>query len=93
MKTIRNITVQGQVQSIETANNNDYIVQFVIKTIREGDVAWFNVTAAAWSAWNVKTGDEVALTGELTSTVWKDPFKNEEFETFEMKATSLKLAV
>lgn len=39
MKTITQATIQGQVQKVDT--KNDYLVKFVIKTIREGEEAWF----------------------------------------------------
>ncbi len=89
MKTVTQETITGQVQSVQAANQ-DYLVQFVIKTVREGETAWFNVTTTGWEAWSVKEGDEVALTGELTSETWIDPFEKEEVVTLEMNATSLK---
>ncbi len=92
MKTITQETIVGQVQSVQS-QNQDYLVEFVIKTIREGETTWFNVTANPWEAWSLKSGDEVALTGELTKSVWQDPFEHEEVVTLEMKATSLRLAV
>ena len=89
MKTITQETITGQVQSIQSPNQ-DYLVEFVIKTIREGETTWFNVTANPWEAWSLKAGDEVSLTGQLTSSTWQDPFEQEEVVTLEMNATSLK---
>lgn len=88
MKTITQETIIGQVQSVQS-QNQDYLVEFVIKTIREGETTWFNVTANPWEAWSLKAGDEVSLTGQLTSSTWKDPFEQEEVVTLEMNATSL----
>lgn len=89
MKTITQETITGQVLSIQSPNE-DYLVEFVIKTIREGETTWFNVTANPWEAWSLKAGDEVSLTGQLTSSVWQDPFEHEEVVTLEMNATSLR---
>lgn len=96
MKTITQETITGQVQSVQSQNQDGhacpphYLVEFVIKTIREGETTWFNVTANPWEAWMLCAGDEVSLTGQLTSSTWQDPFEQEEVVTLEMNATSLK---
>ena len=92
MKTITQETIVGQVQSVQS-QNQDYLVEFVIKTIREGETTWFNVTANPWEAWVLCAGDEVSLTGQLTSSIWKDPFEQEEVVTLEMNASSLRKLV
>ncbi len=83
-------TIQGQVQSVKQAEKDDYLVNLVIKTIREGEAAWFNATVTGWEAWMLCAGDEVSLTGQLKSETWQDPFAEEEVVTLEMNATSLK---
>ncbi len=89
MKTITQTTIQGQVQSVEPAAKDDYLVKFVVRTIREGETAWFNATATGWEAWSLRTGDYVSLTGQLTSETWQDPFEHSLIEALEMNATSL----
>ncbi len=89
MKTITQTTIQGQVESVKPATENDYLVEFVIKTIREGETTWLNVTATGWEAWSLRTGDLLSLTGKLTSETWQDPFEHSEIEALEMSATSL----
>ena len=90
MKTITQTTIQGQVQSVEPAAKDDYLVKFVIRTIREGETAWFNATATGWEAWSLRAGDKVSLTGQLKSETWQDPFSHSFIEALEMSATSLK---
>lgn len=89
MKTVTQETIIGKVQSVQS-NDQNYLVEFVIKTIREGEATWLNATATAWSAWSLQEGDEVALTGQLTSETWVDPFEHEDVVTLEMNATSLR---
>lgn len=89
MKTVTQETIVGQVQSVQS-DNQDYFVEFVIKTIREGEATWLNATATGWEAWSLKAGDKVSLTGRLTSETWQDPFEHEEVVTLEMNANSLK---
>ena len=90
MKTITQETVQGKVESIST--KGDYIVKFVLKSIREGETAWINVSSNDWQAWSLREGDEVNLRGQMTSTVWGDPFLNEEIETIEIAASEIRFA-
>ena len=92
MKTITQETIIGKVHSVQP-QSQDYLVEFVIKTIREGEATWLNATATAYSAWSLETGDKVSLTGLLTSETWVDPFEQEEVVTLEMNATSLKRLV
>ncbi len=90
MRTVKQATIQGQVESVKQAAKDDYLVKFVIRTIREGEVTWFNATATGWEAWSLKTGDKVSLTGQLKSETWQDPFSHSFIEALEMSATSLK---
>lgn len=87
MEIITQETIVGQVQ--EVASKDDYIVRFVVKAIREGEVNILNVSSNAWQAWNLRAGDKVSLRGKLTSTVWEDPFLGGKVETAEMEANQL----
>lgn len=91
--TTQQATVIGQVQAIESANN-DYIIEFVIKTIREGENASINVSSSPWRNWqltSLKKGDEVQITGQLHAEVWQDPFENEEWEILKLEATDVSM--
>ena len=90
MKTITNKeTIVGEVQSVR---NDDYLIEFVIKTIREGESANVNISASPWRSWQftyLKEGDEVQVTGQLNIEIWEDPFENEEWETLTLEATDI----
>ena len=93
MKTVTQTTITGQVREVKPPSKDDYLINFVAKVIREGEVAWFNVTTSPWRNWNLnlKEGDQVAITGQLTKEVWEDPFNGEELITLEMDATDVSI--
>ena len=75
MKQITQATIVGQVQTVQSAVKDDYLINFVTKVIQEGEPreAWFNVRASPWKNWlltSLKEGDEVQVTGQLTKEVW-----------------------
>ena len=88
MKTITQTTITGQVQEVKQPNQ-DYLIEFVIKAIQEGEAVWLNATTSPWKSWNLKEGDQVTVTGQLTSSVWENPFDGEELITLEMDATDV----
>ena len=90
MKTVKQATIIGQVQEIKQPNQ-DYLIEFVIKTIQEGEAVWLNATTSPWKSWNLKEGDQVTVTGQLTSSVWENPFDGEELITLEMDATDVSI--
>ena len=90
MKTVKQATIIGQVQEIKQPNQ-DYLIEFVIKAIQEGQAVWLNATTSPWKSWNLKEGDQVTVTGQLTSEVWEDPFSGEELITLEMDATDVSI--
>ena len=90
MKTVKQATIIGQVQEIKQPNQ-DYLIEFVIKTIQEGEAVWLNATTSPWKSWNLKEGDQVTVTGQLTEEVWEDPFNGEELITLEMDATDVSI--
>ena len=90
MNTVTQETITGEVKEIST--KGDYIVKFALKTMRESGEAWVNITSSDWQAWRLREGDEVTLTGELTSTVWENPFLNEKMETLEMETSRIMFA-
>ena len=98
MKTITQTTITGQVQEVnasrlnrEDPSKNDYLIEFVIKAIQEGQAVWLNATTSPWKSWNLKEGDQVTVTGQLTSSVWENPFDGEELITLEMDATDVSI--
>ncbi len=90
MKTITQTTVTGQVQEVKQPNQ-DYLIEFVIKAIQEGEAVWLNATTSPWKSWNLKEGDQVTVTGQLTSEVWENPFSEEELITLQMDAREVKI--
>ena len=94
MNSTTQATIVGQVQSIEPAAKNDYLINFVTKVIQEGEPAWFNVRASPWRNWqltSLKEGDEVEITGQLTKEVWQNPFDKEEVIALYMVATDVSI--
>ena len=94
MKTItEQATVIGQVQTIQSADNN-YLIEFVIKTIREGESASINVSTSPflnWNLTNLREGNQVQLTGQLTQEVWQDPFEGSKWEILNLDATDVSI--
>ena len=96
MKQITQATIVGQVQTVQSAVKDDYLINFVTKVIQEGEPreAWFNVKASPWRNWqltSLKEGDEVQVTGQLTKQVWQDPFDKEEVIALYMVATDVSI--
>ncbi|MGB0383182.1 MAG: hypothetical protein ACPGWR_00030 [Ardenticatenaceae bacterium] len=91
MKTVTQTTITGLVQDVKQPTENNYLIKFVIKTIQEGEAVWLNATTTPWKGWNLKTGNEVTVTGQLSSSVWKDPFLGEEITALEMDAHEVKI--
>lgn len=94
MKTVtENAKVVGQVQTVQSADN-DYLINFVIKTIREGQSASINVSTNPFRNWNLtnlKKGNQVQLTGKLTEEIWTDPFENSDWEILHLEATDVSI--
>ena len=90
MKTVTQTTITGLVQDVKQPTKNCYLVQFVIKTIQEGEAVWLNATTSPWKAWNLKAGNEVTVTGQLSSSVWEDPFFGD-VVALEMDAREVKI--
>ena len=87
-------SIVGQVQSIEPAAKDDYLINFVTRVIQEGEPAWFNVRASPWRNWqltSLKEGDEVEITGQLTKEVWQNPFDKEEVIALYVVATDVSI--
>ena len=94
MKQITEATIIGQVQTVESATKDVYLINFVTKVIQEGEPAWFNVRASPWRNWqltSLKEGDEVQVTGQLTKEVWQDPLDKEEIIALYMVATDVSI--
>ena len=94
MNSTTQATIQGQVQTVQSAAKDDYLINFVTKVIQEGVPAWFNVRASPWKNWqltSLKEGDEVEVTGQLTREVWQDPFDKEEVIALYMVATDVSI--
>ena len=94
MKQITQATIVGQVQTVQSAVKDDYLINFVTKVIQEGKPTWFNVKASPWRNWqltSLKEGDEVQVTGQLTKEVWEDPFDKEELIALYMVATDVSI--
>lgn len=93
MKTVKQATIIGQVQEVKQPSQDGYLIDFVIKVIREGEAAWFNITASPWKNWNLnlKEGDQIKATGQMIKKVWEDPFSGEELITLEMDATDVSI--
>ena len=92
MNSTTQASIVGQVQSIEPAAKDDYLINFVTRVIQEGEPAWFNVRASPWRNWqltSLKEGDEVEITGQLTKEVWQNPFDKEEVIALYMVATDV----
>ena len=94
MNSTTQATIVGQVQSIEPAAKDDYLINFVTRVIQEGEPAWFNVRASPWRNWqltSLKEGDEVEITGQLTKEVWQNPFDKEEVIALYVVATDVSI--
>ena len=94
MNSTTQATIVGQVQSIEPAAKDDYLINFVTRVIQEGEPAWFNVRASPWKNWqltSLKEGDEVEITGQLTKEVWQNPFDKEEVIALYVVATDVSI--
>ncbi|MGB0384733.1 MAG: hypothetical protein ACPGWR_07910 [Ardenticatenaceae bacterium] len=90
MKTVTQTTITGLVQDVKQPTENNYLIQFVIKTIQEGEAVWLNATTSPWKGFHLKAGNEVTVTGQLTTQIWENPFFGD-VVALEMDAREVKI--
>ena len=74
------------------AKNGNLTTVFTLAASQNGETNWFNVTTSVWKNWlreELRVGDQVKVTGQLTEMVWKDPFDNSEYIIASLAASNI----